>query len=376
MGTWRYWHENGRLKSMGAYDNDRQTGAWSYFTQTGEAHATGFYNNGVKDGAWTWWHANGQVNVSGRFSMGMKVALWRVWDEKGQVQNEVTYTVDGKAITTPPPPVVTIKAPPPALPPSETSLVAVAPPIVAVVITEQTDGIIVPATDKVVSKPAESDNVASTAVPLSPTVSVPTLWTTNQEANAAKIIRKYTTGTWAAGGAYDEKSFGGEGDRQRQDLLGKPLPQTRFLSAAGDALDIDALCKKGPVLVVILRGFSGQVCLYCAAQTTAISKAIQRFEKSNIQVVVVYPGPVDAIPSFLQAVRSLANDPLPMPVALDVSLIAVRALGIEDNLAKPTSLIIDTKGLIRYAYVGKTIADRPSVEELLTVGHRLAQERK
>ena len=380
MGTWRYWHDNGRLKSMGAYDNDRQTGAWSYFTQAGEPHATGFYNNGVKDGAWTWWHENGQVKVSGRFSNGMKVALWRAWDEKGQVQSEVSYTVDGKAIVLPPPPVVTITAPPPALPPNETSLVAVAPPIVAVVVTEQTDAVVVPAADpatnKVVSKPTESDNVAPTAIPLSPTVSVPTIWTTNQEANAAKLIRKYTTGVQAPGEVYDAKSFGGEGDRQRQDLLGRPLPQTRFLSAAGNALDIDEMCKKGPVLVVILRGFSGQVCLYCAAQTTAISKAIQRFEKSNIQVVVVYPGPVDAIPSFLQAVRSLANDPPPMPVALDVSLIAVRALGIDDNLAKPTSLIIDTKGQIRYAYVGKTIADRPSVEELLTVGHRLAQERK
>lgn len=54
-----------------------------------------------------------------------------------------------------------------------------------------------------------------------------------------------------------------------------------------------------------------------------------------------------------------------MPVALDVSLIAVRQLGIEDNLAKPTSLIIDKAGVVRYAYVGKTIADRPSVKDLL-----------
>ena len=54
-----------------------------------------------------------------------------------------------------------------------------------------------------------------------------------------------------------------------------------------------------------------------------------------------------------------------MPLALDVSLLLVRALGIEDNLARPTSLLIDKQGLVRYAYVGETIADRPSVNDLL-----------
>jgi peroxiredoxin len=357
---------------MGAYDNDRQTGAWSYFTEAGEPHATGFYNSGIKDGAWTWWHPNGQVKVRGRFTNGMKVALWRTWDDQGQTISEISYTVDGKPMRVPPPPVVTIKAPPPALPPSETSLVAVEPPIIPVTVTEQPTTEVETVTDKVVSKPAESDAIVSTAVILSPTVSVPTLWTTIQESNAAKLIRKYTTGTLQTGGVYDDNSFGGTGDRQREDLLGKPMPQTRFLSSTGGALNLEDMCKKGPVLVVILRGFSGQVCLYCAAQTTAISEAIQRFEKNNIQVVIVYPGPVDAVPSFLKAVRSLANDPPQMPIALDVSLLAVRALGIEDNLAKPTAIMIDTKGIIRYAYVGKTIADRPSVDDLITVGHRLA----
>ena len=80
---------------------------------------------------------------------------------------------------------------------------------------------------------------------------------------------------------------------------------------------------------------------------------------------MVYPGPVEAVAPFIEAVRSLANEPPPMPVALDVSLIAVRKLGIEDNLAKPTSLIIDKHGVVRYAYVGRTIADRPSVKDLL-----------
>ncbi|HEX3134304.1 MAG TPA: redoxin family protein, partial [Planctomycetota bacterium] len=185
-----------------------------------------------------------------------------------------------------------------------------------------------------------------------------------QEANALQLVRLYDKGDIVIPG-YDDSIGSGTEDRQKRDLLGKPLAQTRFLSATGSVLDVAKQKGKKPVLLVVLRGFSGQVCLYCAAQTTAISKNIQKFNDMGVEVVVVYPGPVEAVAPFIEAVRSIAKEPPPMPVVLDVSLIAVRKFGIEDNLAKPTSLIIDKEGVVRYAYVGKTIADRPAVKDLL-----------
>ena len=89
--------------------------------------------------------------------------------------------------------------------------------------------------------------------------------------------------------------------------------------------------------------------------------------------MVVYPGPTEAVPAFIQAVQSLRQKPAPMLIGLDVSLLLVRSLGIEANLAKPTSLIIDRNGIVRYAYVGASMADRPSVEDLLKA---LAQDQK
>jgi peroxiredoxin len=117
--------------------------------------------------------------------------------------------------------------------------------------------------------------------------------------------------------------------------------------------------------VVVLRGFSGQVCLYCAAQTAALCNRIADIRKAGAEVVVVYPGPAEAVPTFIQAVGNLRKEPPPIPVALDVGLLLVRSLDIEDSLARPTSLVLDRSGKVRYAYVGKTIADRPSVDDLL-----------
>ena len=371
-GHWRFWYDNGQLTCEGDYAADRQVGEWTFFTKDGKAYAVGHFTAGVKDGSWTWWHANGQRKESGTFANGVKVGDWVTRDDSGAVTAVTAYTVDGKVVPTKPVAVATPVAPPPAAPPALVGTVAEAPPVQPVVaaapppVQPVVEASPPAPTVAVTPKPAEPDLVlpAADAPPLSPTLSAPALWTTAQEANASQLVRLYDKGDIVIRG-YEDPFAATPEDRQKRDLLGKPLTQTRFLSPTGSVLDVAKQRGKKPVLLVVLRGFSGQVCLYCAAQTTAIGKNIAKFNELGVEVVVVYPGPVEAVAPFIEAVRSLANEPPPMPVALDVSLIAVRALGIEDNLAKPTSLIIDKQGVVRYAYVGRTIADRPSVKDLL-----------
>jgi peroxiredoxin len=52
-------------------------------------------------------------------------------------------------------------------------------------------------------------------------------------------------------------------------------------------------------------------------------------------------------------------------VLLDVNLNAVKTLDIKGSLAKPTSIIVDEGGVVRYIYAGKSFDDRPSVKTLL-----------
>ena len=56
----------------------------------------------------------------------------------------------------------------------------------------------------------------------------------------------------------------------------------------------------------------------------------------------------------------------PFPIVLDTNLAAVRAYKIEGRLAKPTAMVIDREGTVRYAYVGTNKTDRPSVQDLLS----------
>jgi peroxiredoxin len=60
-----------------------------------------------------------------------------------------------------------------------------------------------------------------------------------------------------------------------------------------------------------------------------------------------------------------SNSPVPFPILLDEDLKIVEQLGIKADLAKPSTFILDKKGQVRFAYVGSTVTDRPSVKAML-----------
>ena len=61
----------------------------------------------------------------------------------------------------------------------------------------------------------------------------------------------------------------------------------------------------------------------------------------------------------------IPNDDIPYPIFLDINLQTVDELGIRADLAKPSTYIIDRQGKVRFAYVGESIADRPTVDSVL-----------
>ena len=63
--------------------------------------------------------------------------------------------------------------------------------------------------------------------------------------------------------------------------------------------------------------------------------------------------------------RTFGGELPPYEVLYDPNLEFVQELGIASNLATPTTLLVDEDGIVRYAYVGKHIADRPAVKDVL-----------
>lgn len=139
----------------------------------------------------------------------------------------------------------------------------------------------------------------------------------------------------------------------------------KFTDSEGRSFDLDKL-KGKPVVLTIMRGFNGFVCPQCSGQTSRLITNAGEFDRRGAAVVIVYPGPKDAIELYIKQSRLEAKDkPFPFPILLDTEGQVTEQLGIKADLARPSTYVLDRNGKIVYAYVGSSTADRPPIKTML-----------
>jgi peroxiredoxin len=167
--------------------------------------------------------------------------------------------------------------------------------------------------------------------------------------------------------------------RSNTELDGCDVGSLDFVSIDGKPVDLRLFRGQRNVVLVVTRGntsgtgpgaYDGNICLYCATQTSRLIANYQAFRDHDAEVVVVFPirqvADSGSVSQFHEALRrdGTTAEP-PFPLVLDVELRAVDQLGIRADLSKPATYILDKQGQVRFAYVGATIADRPSIQSML-----------
>lgn len=185
----------------------------------------------------------------------------------------------------------------------------------------------------------------------------------------------------AAAPSYEVDEFGYPLDHRkiefRDDAKTNAKPESRladleFVDAAGNPVALKDHLGERIVVLVITRGATAQICVYCSTQTSRLIAAYDEFTKRGAEVLVVYPVESSEnqqrLGQFLESARkklAAPETPVPFPIVLDLNLKAVDRLAIRKDLSKPATYILDKQGEVRFAYVGQTPADRPSVKALL-----------
>ena len=161
---------------------------------------------------------------------------------------------------------------------------------------------------------------------------------------------------------------------------GIELADLQFLNISGETVQLRDFLGKKNLLLVMTRGYSNGICIYCSTQTSRLMSNYQQFADRDAEVIVVYPlSTIDdklRADEFVSSAREKLDAPLekiPFPLVLDVELKAVDELGIRDNLAKPATFILDKAGKVRFSYIGSSIADRPSIQAMLDQLDALAE---
>ena len=144
-----------------------------------------------------------------------------------------------------------------------------------------------------------------------------------------------------------------------------------FTDPAGQEVKLADVMTRDYLVLVITRGWYGGVCFYCASQTSRWARRFDELEPYDTQLAVIFPTETaeeaTKVEELTKRIKGgkIPNDDIPYPIFLDINLQTVDQLGIRADLAKPSTYIIDRQGKVRFAYVGESIADRPTVDSVL-----------
>src|ERR1700680_3717359 len=92
-------------------------------------------------------------------------------------------------------------------------------------------------------------------------------------------------------------------------LVGEKAPDFALSTPEGKSVRFSELVAKGPVVLVVLRGYPGYQCPYCNRQVQDFIQKSQGFAEAGTRVVFVYPGPPQDLGA--KASEFLADKKLP-----------------------------------------------------------------
>ncbi len=359
--------EEGRVRREGFLLNGRQQGLWRLNHRDGTPRLIGEFVDGTPHGEWAAFGDDGQLVAAGRVEVGRPAGTWDVLSSGG------FQDVDATAFQ-------------PSMPFSGTWTDASLADsrgvdgALGIWLTEAraplADGLVADNSEPKSSAPrASAEDVAQAEAEADvPVVAQPF---TSKEIGDFERLKKFYSDPKKTGGSMyvrtsasaaiaEEETLGGDGAAAAA-YVGKPLALMVYKNEAGADFDLASL-RGERVVLVILRGYPGRVCIYCTAQTAALYEedASRELAKLGARLEVVFPGQKNGLAAFKDAVNSLGDLDLPdYGMLYENDYIIGPMLNIEGSKVTPSTFILDEEGIVRFAYIAKSPQDRPSVKLLV-----------
>ena len=160
-------------------------------------------------------------------------------------------------------------------------------------------------------------------------------------------------------------------DRDAPPAVGEKVADFSLTSVDGKQLALSDELKKGPVVLVLLRGWPGYQCPFCTRQFGDFLAHAKDLQNSGARVIMVYPGPGEKLKQHVD--EFIANREL-LPnthILMDPDFAFTRSLALRwdapNETSYPSTFVIDQNWTIRYALISKTHSGRASADDVLKV---------
>jgi peroxiredoxin len=152
--------------------------------------------------------------------------------------------------------------------------------------------------------------------------------------------------------------------------IGQPAPQFSLSTPDGKHLSLSEFTGKGPVVLVVLRGYPGYQCPYCVRQVHDFVENAGKFADDGARVLLVYPGPPAALDQHAKEFLTKQN-PLPQNVHLliDPDYKFTNQYGLRwdapHETAYPSTFLIDRHGIVFFRKISTGHGDRTTAADTL-----------
>jgi thioredoxin-dependent peroxiredoxin len=151
--------------------------------------------------------------------------------------------------------------------------------------------------------------------------------------------------------------------------VGDKAPDFKLSSPGGKSVRLSDVVSKGPVVLVVLRGYPGYQCPYCNRQVQDFIQKAQGFADVGARLVLVYPGPPQDLDA--KANEFLADKKIPenFALVLDPGYEFTNLYGLRwdapHETAYPSTFLIDRQGVVFFSKIVKEHGGRTTAGEVL-----------
>ncbi len=140
-------------------------------------------------------------------------------------------------------------------------------------------------------------------------------------------------------------------------------------SLEGATVRLSEEVARGPVVLVVLRGWPGYQCPFCTRQFGDYLTNAASFDKNGARVLFVYPGPSDGLKAHAEALAASRPLPAGFRILLDPDYAFTQAYGLRWDAPKetayPSTFVFDKEGIVTFANVSRAHGDRVPADTVL-----------
>ena len=153
--------------------------------------------------------------------------------------------------------------------------------------------------------------------------------------------------------------------------VGAKAPDFTLQTPTGSSVTLANERAKGTTVLVVLRGFPGYQCPYCAKQVHDFVEHSADFAARKANVVLVYPGPpADLDQHAREFLAKQADLPSNIKLVVDPDYKITNLYGLRwdapHETAYPSTFILDASGTILFEKISHSHGDRTSADDILT----------